>query len=214
MELRVIIKYLLMKFMAICLLIARVCTFYFDAKTEIVAFTLGKYFSAKQFCLYFEQLINLCTEEGMFNVNLIQDKDIFREKLKRISKAQEIEIDLVAENSCEDAFKDWYANPESMEDMQANRLKLNYKAGQKGDGLNLDNNYINKLIDALELGYVRFIRVVGRNLSGLKENITSDDKAPKRHSIPDSEKLSIPAIHEHGKAFIPNVARTIIGNKK
>lgn len=194
--------------------LARICTFYFDAKAEIVAFTLGRYFGAKQFCSYFEQLINLCTEEGMFNVNLIQDKDVFREKLKHISKAQEIEIDLVAENSCEEAINRVYANPKSLEEMEANSLKLNYKAGKKGNGLNLENSYLQKFIDALGLGYIKFIKVIGKNVAGLTESITSDEKAPKRYAIPDREKLSIPAVHEHGRSFIPNIARLISGNEK
>lgn len=195
--------------------LTRSCTFYFDAKTEIVAFTVGKYFGYKKFCQYFEILINKCTEEGAFNVTLLQDSELFKSKLKRLSKAEKIEINLVAKNPCEEELNEWYANPKAMEEIEANKLRLIYESqGKKSNGLKIDSGYFAKLLDSLETGYVKFIKVIGKNLSGLKDDITSDLTAPKRFSIPDKDKLSIPAVHEHGATFIPRLMSFTSGKDK
>lgn len=193
--------------------LARNSTFYFDVQHELIAFTVGKYFSPKQFCDYFEQLINQCTEEGSFNVTLLKDTDSFEEKVKRFSKIISVTFKIVPKNPCHDEFDNLYANPESMESMQATGLEVTYTANNKNNqGLNLNNDYFKNLKKGLELGYIKS-RVIGLIAGVTKGKVYSEQDTPKRFIIPNNDQTSIPNVHEHAKAFIPQILLKMLGKK-
>lgn len=193
--------------------LARTSTFYFDVQHELIGFTVGKYFGPKQFCDYFEQLINKCTEEGTFNVTLQKDEDSFTERVKRFSKITTIKFRIVPKNPCQKEFNDWYANPASIESVEANQAELTYSANSKNTrGLNFDNAYIQNLIKGLGYGYISSV-VSGLMPGGEKGTVSSDKDAPRRFSIPDKDKTSIPDVNKHTKAIIPQVLYKMLGKK-
>lgn len=193
--------------------LARASTFFFDVQHELIGFTTGKYFGPKQFCDYFEQLINLCTDEGTFNVTLQKDEDSFDERIKRFSKISSIRFKIVPKNPCKDEFNSIYANPDSIESVEANQLDITYSANNKNErGLNLNNDYIKNLFKGLGIGYLSAF-VSGLMPGGIKATIVSDKDTPRRFSIPDKDKTSIPSVHEHAKAFIPQILLKMLGKK-
>lgn len=193
--------------------LARTSTFYCDVQHELIAFTVGKYFSPKQFCDYFEQLINQCTEEGNFNVTLLKDTDSFEEKVKKFSKITSVTFKIVPKNPCYDEFDKLYANLESMESMQANRLEVTYTANNKNNqGINLNNDYFKNFKKSLELGYIKST-VTGLIAGVTKGKVFSDQDAPKRFIIPNNDQTSIPNVHEHAKTFIPQILLKMLGKK-
>ena len=191
--------------------LARTSTFFFDVQHELIGFTTGKYFGPKQFCDYFEQLINKYTGEGTFNVTLQKDEESFDERVKRFSKISVIRFKIVPKNPCKDEFNNWYANPESIESVEANQVDITYSANNKNEqGLNFNNNYIKNILKGLGIGYISAF-VSGLMPGGIKATVVSDKDAPRRFSIPDKDKTSIPSVHEHAQAFIPQILIKLIG---
>lgn len=193
--------------------LARTSTFFFDVQHELIGFTTGKYFGPKQFCDYFELLINSCTENEAFSVILQKDPDSFIERVKRFSKISTIKFRIVPKNPCQDEFDNWYANPDSIESVEANQLEITYSANNKNErGLNFDNDYIKNILKGLSNGYING-SVSGLMPGGVKATVSSDTDAPRRYTIPDKDKTSIPNVHEHAKAFIPQVLLKMLGKK-
>lgn len=48
---------------------------------------------------------------------------------------------------------------------------------------------------------------------GEKGTVSSDKDAPRRFSIPDKDKTSIPDVNKHTKAIIPQVLYKMLGKK-
>ena len=183
--------------------LARTCTFFFDGKSEIVGFTTGRYFGTSQFCKYFEELLNEHTAPGCFNVTLIKDTDAFRNKLNRLKTVNKVNIRIVAKNSCDDDLAEWYANNDTMEDMEANQAEITYESkGKQSGGLNMNNAYISSIIDSLGLGYGR-MTAIGVNAEGIKDQVVSDKDAPMKIKIADNNKTSMPYINDRTKDLIP-----------
>lgn len=193
--------------------LARHSTFYFDVQHELIAFTVGRYFTPKQFCAFFELLINKCTEEGTFNVTLMKDEDSFDEKVKKFSKIVSVTFRIVPKNPCGEEFDEWYANPSSVESMEANKVEITYTANKNNkQGLNFNNDYIKNIFKGLGLGYITGF-VTGLMPGGLQGTVFSDQDAPKRFVIPNKEKTSIPNISEYAKEFINNIMVKLLGKK-
>lgn len=191
--------------------LARTSTFYFDVQHELVGFTTGKYFGPKQFCDYFEQMINKCVDEGTFNVTLQKDEDSFDERVKKFSKISTIKLRIVPKNPCRDEFDSWYANPESIESVEANQAEIIYSANNKNEqGLNFNNDYIKNILKGLGIGYITGI-VTGLMPNGVKATVSSDKDAPKRFGIPDKDKTTIERIQKYTKSFIPQILLKMMG---
>lgn len=185
--------------------LVRSATFYFDLKTEIVAFTTTQFFGPKQFCLFFEMLINKCVGEERFKVFLLKDADNFKEKLKQFKKITEVNVTIVPKNPGRENFNSMFANPEAVQSTGAKIYKQTFKAdGKDENGLNMDNYYMNNTINGVMDGYGD-MKVIGIGMSSQKISVTSDKDAPERIAIPNAEKKSIPSVVEKGMEGIKRI---------
>jgi len=80
--------------------LARSVAFFFDLRTERVAFVTGRYFGYQQFCNYFKILLDDYDGETEYEVYLEKNADLLREKIKMIKKVLRVDICLVAPNCC------------------------------------------------------------------------------------------------------------------
>lgn len=186
---------------------ARSATFFFDIRKEVVAFTTGRYFGHKQFCEFFQLLLNACMgeEAAAFKVFLIKDKNEFTERLKYFNKITRINITIVPKNPGREAFQAMFANPEAVESTNAKSFEQTFQANGRSDiGLNIENNYMQNAINGVVHGYGD-MKVQGVGIDAQVKTISSDIDAPERMAIPDSEKTSIPAIVERGREGIVKV---------
>lgn len=185
--------------------LARSATFFFDVAHEIVTFTTGQYFGYKQFCSFFELLLNACMGEGAFKVFLLTDEEVFKEKLKYFNKITKINVIMVPQNPGRSDFECMFANTEAVLSTNARYYEQTFRADGKSEiGLNINNDYMDNTINGVVSGYGDMI-VEGIGVDAQKTSVTSIADAPERMSIPNVEKNSIPAIVERGKEGIVKV---------
>jgi len=183
--------------------LARSCTFYFDVMKERVAFTTSQYFQYSKFCEYFEQLINLHSEDTEFKVILLKDENELKIKLGCFKKITKIKFSFVPNNPGKNGFEGFYIGDNKvLKEANAKVYSQEMEADKKSDeGLKIRTAFMDKVIKGISEGYGKMF-VTGKEDDGQVITITSDNKAPFKVMIPDSERTSIPAVVERGKNAI------------
>ena len=190
--------------------LARSATFFFDVEREIVGFTTGQYFGYKQFCSFFELLINACMGKSAFKVFLLKDEELFKEKLKYFNKITKINVIMIPKNPGRSDFECMFANPEALSSTKARYYEQTFRADGKSEiGLSINNDYMDNTIDGVVNGYGD-MTVEGIGVNAQKTRITSTADAPARMAIPNVEKNSIPAVVERGIEGIVKVLAKIV----
>lgn len=185
--------------------LARSATFYFDIAHEMVAFTVGQYFSKNQFCQYLERLLNAHVDKEIFKVSLRLNEDEFREKLAAFEKIIKINISIIPKNPGRNDFNNWYATPETMETVRATELRQIYISEKSNEtGLDIDNPYMNNMINGVSSGYGK-MEVVGVGIAGDTFSVNSAKDAVEKKYIDNNQKFSISSIKEIGEKFIISV---------
>lgn len=191
--------------------LARYATFYFDVRSELVAFTLGKYFGRNQFCSYLEFLLNEYVEDVSFNVSLITDRAGLKEKIGRFKRISRIYVSLVTPNPNVEAFNRMFAaNGQNLKDMNAHQYGQEFKASKKGEGLKEDTAFINILVDGVSDGYGK-MEVDGIDDSDEEIKVSSVENYPYKRSVRDTEKNSLSSVQELGKRFIKGLMLKLRG---
>lgn len=181
--------------------LARTITFFFDLRYEIIAFTTSQRFSKKKVVEYFQKLINSYSKIT-FEVFLLQDRDLIYNKIKAFKKISKINIVLIPPNSNKDEFIELFPkNYEEISEIGATKIEQNFLATRTPDGVNIKSGFFNRVISAISKGFGS-IKISGQNKENENLEITSQENAPYRKSIPKNQRNSISAIKERGRSGI------------
>lgn len=182
--------------------LARYSTFYFDLNTEIIGFTLGKYFGKAQFCCYFEFLLNNFIEEVDFKVILLKNEDELKNSLMRFKRISRIHFSIIPPNPNEAALKKMFgASAQDLKESNVHLYNQEFKAGRKGKGLNEKAKYFNDVIEGVAMGYGKMV-VEGQDDSGEDITVYSEKNHPETRPIRSNEKNSISGVIEIAKKWI------------
>ncbi|MBP2629871.1 MAG: hypothetical protein H6Q70_499 [Firmicutes bacterium] len=182
--------------------LARTATFFFDARTERVGFTLGQYFGKDKFCEYFRKMLEAFSEVEL-NVGLILDEATLLEKMKRFKRIDSIAVDMVLPNppAREELNKLFAGNAENLEEMNAHSYKQVFLSQKKGKGLNIDTKLVCTLTEGVSNGYGK-MQITGTADSTENMVVNSSKDCPYKQPIRSNEKNSVPVVMELGKKYI------------
>ena len=184
--------------------LAKSVTFYFDVKSEWVAFAPKRGFGHAQFQRYFQSLINECHGDIVFELVIQSNVDKFKEQLKQIAKALEMKVSLVIPNNSREDFEALFVhNSEEIENLEATKIEQKYSASLKSNGLNLKSDYVERVIDGVEKCY-GVVAIEGRKATNEKITVATN-KTLQTRWIKDTMRDSIPAIKEYGGRFISEI---------
>ena len=182
--------------------LARSVTFFFDLRSEIVAFTTAKSISKNKFINYFSALVNSYSSHAEFEVFLKHNSNILKEQIQKFSHVHNVEFTLIPPNGNKEAFDDLFAkNGAELKETGATKVQQSFSASKKGTGMNMKSALFQRVIEGVANGF-GVISITGKNAKGEEYTITSEKEAPQKRFIPDNDKDSIPAIKEHGKEGI------------
>lgn len=189
--------------------LARYATFYFDLKTEIVGFTLGKYFGRNQFCSYFQALLNGFTSDGEFKVFLYKDEFNFRDNIQRLKKISSIYVSMIIPNAPgeESLRKIFGVTAENLKEMNANQYNQEFKSDNSEKGLNEKTEFVDGLIDGTCNGYGT-MRIKGQDESN-QEIVIYSKTYPYIRSISQNKKDTIIEVGELTKKYIREIISKI-----
>lgn len=176
-------------------------SFSFDIKNEIIGFVPRRDFGYKQFMKRFKDLIEKSTDIGEVQIFLENDIEKLEERLLHLESVNEINVRLIPPNNDREDFKALFStDADDVEESGATRFFFRLLGSSK-KGLNVSSNYIKKLIRAVGLGY-GVLTAKGKNRSGEKVRIVSDQDTPFIRPIDDLQKENIPVIQEKTQAGI------------
>lgn len=179
------------------------CTFYFDARTEQIAFITRNNFGYNQFNNYFKILLEKIVKDISFELFLETNIMEFKEKIKRLQKILSMDVIIVPPNANTYEFQDLFGITaqefeESGATIYEQKLQIPSKAKR---GLNVDGSFFERMFFGVGKGYGE-MTVKGKNKDNLIQTITSKEDAPHKEPIPDEEKDSIIAFRERAKEFV------------
>lgn len=182
--------------------LAKSVTFYFDLRSEIVAFTTGRSLGYQQFVRYFNELINKYSKDAEFEVFLKKNSDVLNQQIKQLKSVSKVDITLVPPNSNEEEFDDLFPKSgDEIKETKATKIQQLLSAPKKSLGMNIESSYFKRIINGVVKGFGT-VTVTGKNRDGEERTITSEKDAPQKRFIPNTAKNSIPAIKEFGRAYI------------
>lgn len=91
----------------------------------------------------------------------------------------------------------------------ATKIEQSFSTSAKGNGVNIASRLFNRVIKAVSMGY-GIIKLSGKNKENAKLDITSEETAPYKEYIPETQKNSITEIKERGRAGIV----TLLANRE
>lgn len=189
--------------------LARSVTFYFDLRSEYVAFTTGRYFGHGQFNQYFKALLDAHVDDVEFEVFLEKNADELKSKLSLFKKVLRLDITLIPPNNNRKAFDRLFPNSIELEQMKITKVKQAMTSSAKTDGIILGNEYVERVLEGVAVGYGE-MTVSGKGLDGGTLTVTSEKDAPHKRYIHENLKTSIPGIIESGRAYISE----LLGKRK
>lgn len=176
-------------------------TFSFDVKSEIIGFVPKRDFGHKQFLKRFKNLIEKTAEVEGIQLFLETDTEKLTERIKYIDKVNELTVRLIPPNNDREDFKALFgAEAEELEKTGATRFFIRLFSTTTGK-IEVTSHYVKKLIRAVGLGYGQ-IFVKGKNKSGEKVTVRSEEDAPYLRPISDINKDSIPEVAEKTRAGV------------
>lgn len=190
--------------------LARSVAFYFDLKSETVAFVNKQKLSYKQFVELFEKLINLIYGEDMFVVILKKNAVEFRKRINLLESISKVEINLIPPNSSAEEFADLFPNnDEEIKDSNITRMAIQYGSPYTEEGLNIKSPLFERTIDATAKGWGD-ISISGKMSDGNMEKIVSSIHAPYRKSIGSKYKDNFETVKNIAKAGISDLVNNKI----
>ncbi|MGF7431082.1 hypothetical protein PQ689_03270 [Thermoanaerobacterium thermosaccharolyticum] len=179
------------------------CTFYFDLKTEEIAFITRRDFGYNQFNKYFKILLETYFDDISFEIFLENNIDELKEKIYSFKKILSAEVIIVPPNANTEDFDKLFGTTaqefkESNATKYTQRLEVSSKSKQ---GINPKNSFFERMFFGVGKGYGE-MTVKGRNKQDEIMTITSSEDTPYKRQIPDIEKDSIVAFAERAASFI------------
>lgn len=181
--------------------LARSVTFYFDLRSEYVAFTTGRYFGHNQFNRYFKAMLDAHVEDVEFEVFLEKNADDLKSILQKFKKILRINITLIPPNNNRTAFERMFVNATELKQMKVTKIQQSMISSAKTDGIVAKSDYVDRLIEGVAVGYGE-MSVSGKGPDGGNLTVTSEKDAPHKRYIHENIKTSIPGIIEAGRAYI------------
>lgn len=187
--------------------------FYFDAETELIAYTAARDFGYKAFTQMFKKYIETALDDERIKVavELLINEEELLEKINNLRAVEELTFSIIPPNP---------PNKQEFDELFGDRAPVIYEAGatqytetyeikskKAGHGIKM-TDYFTKVVSTIKNGY-GMVTAKGINFGGNTETITSSDNAPRKHVVNNRQKDSIPYIKEEGEKAI----RTIIQEK-
>ena len=190
--------------------LAKSVPFFFDFRNEIVVFTTTNGFRSGKVVDYFNKLINSYSKDIKFEVFLMQNIKEIKEQISKFKKISRVEYTLVPPNSNKDDFMDLFPHDyDEITEIGATKIEQSFSTSAKGNGVNIASRLFNRVIKAVSMGY-GIIKLSGKNKENAKLDITSEETAPYKEYIPETQKNSITEIKERGRAGIV----TLLANRE
>nr|DAO01711.1 MAG TPA: protein of unknown function (DUF4747) [Bacteriophage sp.] len=190
--------------------LARYATFYFDLKTEIIGFTLGRYFGKNQFCNYFQALLNEFTSDGEFKVFLYKNEMSFRDDIQRLKKISSIYVSMIIPNAPGDKSlrRIFGVTGENLKEMNATQYNQEFKSDNNEKGININTEVINGLIDGTCNGYGT-MKIQGQDESN-QEIVIYSKEHPYTRSISQNQKNTISEVSELTRKYIKHIVSNFL----
>ena len=180
--------------------LSRDVPFYFNWKSEIVAFVPSQKFNRKKFLVCFEELLNKIYGQSMFSVYLKSNISDLTKQFNSFSKVSEIQITLVPPNSNKEEFDDLFPkNGAEIEETEGTKFNLKISAPYSKTGINMYASLIQRAIKGVSKGFGKFL-AIGKDSSGNNKRLSSDQNAPQRKTIKDNLRNSLNEIAALGRA--------------
>lgn len=193
--------------------LAKSIAFYFDVGKEWIAFTTKRGFGYRQFRQFVQDLINTAHREAEFEVFLQPNVDKFREQLKNVTKALELQVSLVIPNNSKEYFDDLFGpNLDEVKELESTKIEQKYSTSAKTEGLNMDSRYMNRVVEGADRGYGK-VRVEGRRKNN-EPIVVATDKNLQTRWIHDNVRDAIPSIKEFGQKFISQIMSNLYQKNK
>ena len=175
-------------------------TFYFDILNEEIAFITRQGFGYLQFGTYFVKLLEQKFPEGSFALSLEKNIGELKSKLYAMNRVLKVTCAMIPPNANEAEFTTLLgASVDEFKETGATKYVQSMEIPAKGkNSIKVKTRFFNRLLYALGKGYADMV-VEGRNKNNEKITLNSDEDAPYKLPIPESEKDSISAFREHGK---------------
>ena len=178
--------------------------FFFDLRSEIVAFMTAQSISRKNFVSYFKILLNSYTEDVKFEVFLKTNSRALDEQIGRIGKVSKVDFTVVPPNSNEDEFNDLFPrNGEEIKETRATKLQQTLSSSKKDDGINMGASFLRRIIEAVSKGFGA-IKVIGET----DDNHTlsaSNYSTPQKVIMPDKFKNDIAEFSNYAHSEIKSL---------
>ena len=178
-------------------------TFYFDVKNEQITFIRRRDFGYIQFNNCFKLLLEQYFDDVEFEVYLEKNIDQLKEKMAKFKQILKVEITIVPPNANDEDFRRLFGtNSEEFKETNATKYTQTLSTSAKNKkGINWRTDFFERMFYGIAKGYGD-MSADGKNFSGERYTVTSDEDAPFTRPIPDNEKHSLSAITERGKQYI------------
>lgn len=180
-------------------------TFYFDLKSEEIAFITRNALGYNQFNKYFKALVEKYFEDITFEIFLENNIGELKEKLYAMSRILSVEAVIIPPNANRKDFARIFGpSEEEVRESGATKVisKMEVSAKSK-NALNIGTSYFDRILLAIKKGYASLV-AKGRDENNENCTVTSEEDASYKATISDKEKddleyFSIKAENELGK---------------
>lgn len=181
-------------------------TFYFDLRTEIIVFPTKRDFGYRQFNEHFKELIDSYFEDIEFEIYLEKSIDELRTKLSRFKQILKVDVTIVPPNANDEEFKQLFGiNYEEFKETNATKYKQTLTTSSKNrKGVNWRSKFFDRILYGIGKGYGEMV-AEGKDGSGSKYTVNSDEDAPLTRPISENEKNSIAGLKEYANKYIPEI---------
>ncbi len=179
------------------------CTFFFDLKTEQIAFITRRDFGYNQFNGFFKKLIEMYFTDITFEIFLENNINELKERIYSFTKIISTEAIIIPPNANTADFEVLFGTTaKEFEESNATKYTQRFEVSSRSDkGINPRNSFFDRIFFGIGKGYGEMI-VKGKDRNGENATITSSEDTPYKKQIPDIEKDSIIAFAERGELGI------------
>lgn len=179
------------------------CTFYFDLKTEQIAFITRRDFGYNQFNGYFKRLIENYFTDITFEIFLENNINELKERIYSFKKIISAEAVIIPPNANTADFDVLFGTTaKEFEESNATKYTQRFDVPSRSDkGINPRNSFFERIFFGIAKGYGE-MTVKGKDRYGENDTVTSSVDTPYKKQIPDTEKDSIVAFAERGELGI------------
>lgn len=183
--------------------------FYFDMKSEIIAFSERQKFGFKQFNKAFQELLNNHINTTGFEIFYLNDPFTIEDRLKKAYKVERIRATVIPPNNNNDSLKKLYDDEiEGMEEANVQKKTSVLEVHKKSEkGINIESQLVRSIVNS-NTAYDRFahgygsIEIDGENKDGTKFHFDSEKDSPYQVTIKESQKNDPESFIKRAKSAI------------